>query len=157
MSANIKIRDLTSADWTSWQRLAMIYVRDHEMGHPADAIGPTFDRLTDLEIPSVRGLLIFVDGVARGFLHFMTHSYCWRKEDVTYVQDLFVEEAARGQGLARKLMARVYQEADQAGTSQVYWLALTGNKPARGLYDQIGQVQDLVQYRRLNLTEAWHR
>jgi GNAT superfamily N-acetyltransferase len=65
------------------------------------------------------------------------------------LQDLFVAEVARGQGLGRALIEAVYREARAAGASRVYWLTHETNATARALYDKLADRPGFIQYRKL--------
>jgi GNAT superfamily N-acetyltransferase len=56
------------------------------------------------------------EGRLVGIAHFLFHSNIWRDE-VCYLQDLFVDEAARGQGAARALIDAVAAAAKKHGAS----------------------------------------
>ncbi|WP_275901636.1 GNAT family N-acetyltransferase [Paenibacillus sp. SYP-B3998] len=52
-----------------------------------------------------------------GIAHYLFHRTIWMK-DACYLQDLFVNEAARGHGVARALIERVAQSARGAERPQ---------------------------------------
>lgn len=81
-----------------------------------------------------------------GIVHYMFHRSCWTEGPYCYLQDLFVTEDARGQGLGRALIEAVADAAKQHNASQVYWLTQHFNKQARHLYDQVADVTPFVKY-----------
>jgi ribosomal protein S18 acetylase RimI-like enzyme len=70
------------------------------------------------------------------------HRYC-------YLEDLFVAEAARGRGLGRTLIEAVYEKAQAANASRVYWLTQASNAEARMLYDKVADNLGFIQYRKV--------
>lgn len=54
------------------------------------------------------------------------------------LNDLFVPEAHRGQGIARRLMARALVEAKARGITHLEWMTQTSNVTAQRLYEQLG-------------------
>ena len=65
-----------------------------------------------------------------------------------YLQDLYVSDTLRGQGIGRLLIEAVYDEADKRGVPTVYWLTQDFNKPARLLYDKIATLTPFIKYNR---------
>lgn len=56
----------------------------------------------------------------------------------TYVQQVYVAEAARRQGVAQHLMRGVARAAKAAGSTRIEWSTAPGNVAARALYDGLG-------------------
>lgn len=89
-----------------------------------------------------------VDGLVRGLVHSIDQRSCWFAEPVCYLQDLFVEPAARGQRLGRMLIEHVYARAKARGCARVHWLTHESNTEAMKLYDRIADKPGFVQYRK---------
>lgn len=83
-----------------------------------------------------------------GLAHYLFHRSTIMVEPTCYMQDLFTSEAARGQGVGRRLIEAVYGQAAQAGSSAVYWHTHASNSTARRLYDQVATATGFVVYRR---------
>ncbi len=62
------------------------------------------------------------------------------------MQDLFVDEAARGLGVAQALIEQVAQAAHQRGAPKLYWLTHQTNARARRLYDRVAQHHGFLRY-----------
>ena len=56
----------------------------------------------------------------------------------TYVQQVYVRQAARRLGVAQELMAEVARAAKAAGSTRVEWSTARDNTAARSLYDGLG-------------------
>jgi len=86
-----------------------------------------------------------LDGNLVGIAHFLVHAST-TSPDVCYLQDLFTAPAARGQGVARALIAAVRTWAGDHGCSRVYWHTKEDNATARRLYDQVAENRGFIQY-----------
>ncbi len=56
----------------------------------------------------------------------------------TYVQQVYVGQAARRLGIAQELMAEVARAAKAAGSTSIEWSTSRENTAARALYDGLG-------------------
>jgi len=81
-----------------------------------------------------------------GFAICVLHEGTWVTQPLCYLEDLFVDDAARGKGAGRALIEAIINEAREKGWSKVYWVTREGN-PARALYDKLAVVDDYVRYR----------
>jgi GNAT superfamily N-acetyltransferase len=86
----------------------------------------------------VHVFLAEVDGAVRGVaLWFLTYS-TWTGRPSLYLEDLFVEEAARGTGAGRALFGALAREAKARGCARMDWAVLDWNEPARDFYKALG-------------------
>lgn len=70
-------------------------------------------------------------------LWFQTYS-TWTGKPSLYLEDLYVDDAARGRGVARALMRRLAQEAKTRGCARIDWSVLDWNVEAMAFYERIG-------------------
>jgi GNAT superfamily N-acetyltransferase len=75
-----------------------------------------------------------VVGMALWFLNFST----WRGTHGVYLEDLYVQPAARGAGHGRALLASLAAVARDNGYSRLEWAVLDWNEPAIGFYRSLG-------------------
>lgn len=73
-------------------------------------------------------------GVALWFLNFST----WTGRPGLYLEDLYVDEDARGAGAGRALLTALAREAAARGCARMEWSVLDWNEPAMGFYRRIG-------------------
>jgi GNAT superfamily N-acetyltransferase len=144
----ILLRPVERRDEAAWRNLWQGYLAFYEAELPEAVTAATFARITSDDPKTMRGLLLEADGQAAGFVHYVHHPTCWKVEDVTYLQDLFVSPDIRGRHLGRALIGAVYDRADAAGAPAVYWLTQEFNTVARRLYDRIGVLTPFIEYDR---------
>jgi GNAT superfamily N-acetyltransferase len=56
-----------------------------------------------------------------GFAICLVHEATWVKEPVCYLEDLFLDEAARGQGIGKALLDDLVTKARSNGWARLYW------------------------------------
>lgn len=145
---DVTLRPIRAADEADWRRLWSAYLAFYKTELPEAVYASTFARLLGDDPMDPKGFLAVVDGQAMGLVHYLTHRHCWKVENVCYLQDLYVDPAARGTGLARRLIEAVYAAADANGTPAVYWLTQEFNVEGRRLYDRIGKLTPFIRYNR---------
>ncbi|SEA15041.1 GNAT family N-acetyltransferase [Rubrimonas cliftonensis] len=141
------IRPLKAQDEGDWRRLWADYLAFYETTRPDSVFRATFTRLLDAAEP-MRGLVAVADGRVVGLAHLIFHRHCWSEGDTCYLQDLYVDQDMRGEGLGRKLIEACYAEADAAGAVTVYWMTQEFNYAARMLYDRVGVRTPFIKYQR---------
>lgn len=130
-------------DFAAWKTLAVAYKTFYETTLPDAAYQHAWQRLQAEDRIHAWGAK--VDGQLVGVAHYLFHSSTWA-QDVCYLQDLFVAESARGQGVARALIEQVARTAQARGASRYYWLTHHTNARARRLYDRVAAHHGFVRY-----------
>ena len=148
MTNALQIRPVTAQDHDLWLPLWEGYQRFYHADIPAETTALTWSRFLDPREPMFAALAWDGDQ-AVGLVHFIYHRSCWTAGNYCYLQDLFVNGERRGQGVGRKLIEHVYQQAEEAGCSRVHWLTHETNQDAMKLYDRIASKSGFVQYRKL--------
>ena len=144
----IEIRPIGKDERVNWEVLWQGYLRFYESSQTADATDAAWLRIHDPAEP-MHGLGAYVNGRLLGIVHYLFHRSFWTIGNYCYLQDLFVSEDARGNGVGRALIEAVYEQARGAGASRVYWLTQESNVAARALYDQVAERSGFIQYRRI--------
>lgn len=67
-----------------------------------------------------------------------------------WLDDLFVEEEARGDGVGRRLLAAVARLAVDRGARSLWWGVRSGNRKARAFYATLGAQDDDARILELN-------
>lgn len=106
-----------------------------------DAVQTTEAMLTETLFganPQVFAFLAELDGKVVGLaLWFLTYS-TWTGQPSLYLEDLFVDDDARGKGIARALMTRLAQEAKARDCARMDWAVLDWNVDAMAFYETLG-------------------
>jgi GNAT superfamily N-acetyltransferase len=145
-NATFEVRPLVNSDFDEWLRLWRGYQEFYHVEIAPDVSRVTWVRLLDRSEP-MHGAVAVSGGQTIGLVHFIYHRSCWTTGNYCYLQDLFVNGDARGQGTGRALIEYVYKRARAAGCSRVHWLTHESNKTAMRLYDRIAERPGFVQYR----------
>jgi GNAT superfamily N-acetyltransferase len=85
----------------------------------------------------VEALIAEIEHKPVGFTLFFPNYSTWEGKPGLYIEDIFVEESARGTGLGRMLIAAVAKIAHSRGCARIDLAVLDWN-PARGFYNRIG-------------------
>ena len=140
--ASLAVRDIAPEDYEGWKPLwdgyNAFYGREGATALPAEVTRTTWQRFFDPAEP-VFGLVADDGGRIVGITHYLYHRSTTATQRVCYLQDLFTVDAARGQGVARKLIEAVGAEAKKAGAPRLYWHTRESNTVARILYDKVAQ------------------
>lgn len=139
----VTVRPLAATDHDAWLILARGYKAFYETETTAAEFETAWRRLIDGD--GVHGLGAFVDGRMVGLVHHLFHTSVWARQ-VCYLQDLFTAPEARGQGVARALIAAVAAAAREAGAARCYWLTRENNRTARALYDKVATFHGFIRY-----------
>jgi GNAT superfamily N-acetyltransferase len=135
-------------DRARWAALWRGYLAFYGTTRDAATYDAAFAQLMSGDPQAFHGLLAWRGAEAVGLVHWVWHPHMWRPEGIHYLQDLYVAPEARGTGAGRRLIEAVYDAADAAGASGVYWLTQEGNAVGRRLYDRIGVATDFIRYDR---------
>jgi GNAT superfamily N-acetyltransferase len=152
MSGELSVRFVVREDYQQWLPLwdgyNGFYGRSGATALSPETTGMTWARFFDAYEP-VHGLVAESDGQLLGLTHYLFHRNTTAIEPLCYLQDLFTSDAARGRGIGRALINRVYQQARLAGSSRVYWQTHQTNLTAMQLYDKVAERSGFVVYLKL--------
>lgn len=152
MLKNLIIRPISQSDYNQWLPLwdgyNAFYGRSGATALPQEITKTTWDRFFD-ETEPVYALVAEIDGKLVGLTHYLFHRSTTQIQPVCYLQDLFTDQAERGHGIGRALINGVYERAQLAGSSRVYWLTHNTNATAMMLYDKVADNSGFVVYRKI--------
>ncbi len=141
------IAPLSKADYDAWLKLWQNYLTFYETRLPPSTTEKTWRNLLDDDMP-IYGFGAWQDEMLVGITHVVLHPNTWNTTECCYLEDLYVSEAVRGQGVGRALIEQVYEFANEKNCNRVYWTTQEDNATARKLYDVIATKTDMVQYRK---------
>ncbi len=135
---------LTEADRARWTVLWTAYLDFYSTVLPQAQFDYTWSRLMAGE--RLKGFALRSGGTITGIVHYLFHESAWTPTPLCYLQDLFVDPAARGTGGGRKLIEAVAEEARAAKSTRLYWMTQTHNDTARLLYDRLAKHNGFIRY-----------
>ncbi|MGW1272508.1 N-acetyltransferase family protein [Streptomyces sp. NPDC002491] len=139
----IETGSLGPQDRAAWEALARGYKTFYRTEVPDEGYETMWRRLR--EGTEVHAVAARAEGRLVGIAHFLFHATAW-SADSCYLQDLYVDEAVRGRGVARVLIERVAVAARERGAARLYWTTQEGNATARALYDKVAEFRGFVRY-----------
>ena len=142
----ISIRPLQARDEAAWRRLWTAYLDVYGATVSSEATDQTWSRILDPS-SSMFGRIATHEGTTVGFAICVVHEGTWSVTPICYLEDLFVDPAARGAGVGRALLDDLVALGSQNLWSSLYWHTRADNAPARKLYDRYVQADDFVRYR----------
>ena len=151
MTDSIAVRALRRDDLAAWQRLwdgyNEFYGRTGATALAPEITRATWSRFFDAYEP-VHALVAEEAGTLLGLVHFLYHRSTTDIAPVCYLQDLFTAPEARGKGIGRALILRVYEHAETSGAPEVYWQTHETNVGAMKLYDKVAAKSGFLVYSR---------
>jgi GNAT superfamily N-acetyltransferase len=142
----ITIVDLAPHHQAAFLPLWQDYLRYYNVNLADEVTTATWTRLMSPDSP-MTGRLALLDGVPMGFALHLHHPSTWVAGDDCYLEDLFVDDRARGQGLGRALIDDLVVIARAKGWHRLYWHTDEGNTRARALYDSYVPSDGHIRYR----------
>jgi GNAT superfamily N-acetyltransferase len=146
--AEVIVTPFVAADRDRWAELWRGYLDFYETQLLPENYDHTWRRLTAAESP-IRGLGARLDSATAplvGIVHYLFHAHAWSTREVCYLQDLFVDPAARRAGIGGKLIEAVAAIARQRDCLRLYWTTKEDNTIARSLYDRIARFNGFIRY-----------
>jgi GNAT superfamily N-acetyltransferase len=141
------IRAVIASDRPEWDSLWAGYLAFYKTKLTEEQTELTWQRILD-QNHGIHGIVAVVDGQIVGLAHFsFTHS-TWSPEPDLYLEDLFVDESVRGQGIGKALILTLSEYAAAEGSKVVWWQTQAANETARRLYDSVGELSEFVKYTR---------
>lgn len=140
------VRPAAPGDEPAWRRLWAAYLAFYRAEAPEATVAGTWARILDPEGP-IHALVAERDGAVVGICNYLLHPSTWDPRPACYLQDLFVDPAARGGGAARALILGCEADARARGAFRLYWLTQEFNAPARSLYDTLAARTSFIVYR----------
>ncbi len=135
-----------AAHEAEWRRLWAGFLDYYEMNLAPEVTDFTWQRLMDPSCP-MKARLAFAGPRVLGFAIHQHHPSTWVMGDDCYLEDLFVDPAARGQGVGRALIDDLAALARMRGWKRLYWNTEITNAAARKLYDSITPDDGHIRYR----------
>lgn len=144
--ADLDIRDLAEGDEMRWRELWAGYNAFYQASVADDVTAATWRRLMTPG-SGIGGRVAASGGSVAGFSIHVLHPSTWTLAPCCYLEDLFVDPGARGQGIGHALIRDLIDLGRERGWSRLYWHTRADNETARRLYDSFAAADDFVRYR----------
>ena len=144
----VAVRSVATEDRSQWERLFAAYGVFYETEFDADVLAGVWGWLTD-DTHEVSAL-VAVDGTGAlvGFAHYRRLADTFTAASGWFLDDLYVDPAARGAGAATALIDAVAAHAAANGGGTLRWITAADNHTAQRVYDRIATRATWVTYER---------
>lgn len=141
----MRIRALQAADRAAWERLYAGYAAFYRVNQTPEMRETVWGWLRDPAHGS-EALVAEVDGAVVGLAHFRPFARPLSASIGGFLDDLFVDPAARGTGSAEALLQALATEGRSRGWTVIRWITADDNYRARGLYDRVAEKTKWLTY-----------
>ena len=141
-----EIRPAQASDKERWLVLWQGYLDFYKTVLTSQQSELTWSRIMDPEF-NMKCAVAVQDGQVIGFTTYNLQNSTWSANGHCYLEDLFVDPAARGTGAGRALIDYVKDFAISNKCSRLYWNTDEDNATARKLYDTYTLESGKRQYR----------
>ena len=135
------IRAISLEDRDAWALLFVAYGAFYETDFSPEVVESTWLRLVT-EGSGIDALVAEVDGKVVGFAHYRSHPDTFSTGRDWFLDDLYTDPGARGQGVATQLIEHVKNLAD--GTLR--WITDETNTTAQRVYEKVAKRTTWVTY-----------
>ena len=143
---NTEIRPAQASDKERWLVLWQGYLDFYKTVLTSQQSELTWSRIMYPEF-NMKCAVAVQDGQVIGFTTYNLQNSTWSANGHCYLEDLFVDPAARGTGAGRALIDYVKDFAISNKCSRLYWNTDEDNATARKLYDTYTLESGKRQYR----------
>ena len=143
---DITIASPREADKQDWRRLYEGYATFYKMPMNDEIADRVWSWLHDKD--HVLEALVARDGSGRlvGLAHFRPMPRPLTGTTAGFLDDLFVDPAARGREIGERLIKAMAEEGRRRGWTLIRWLTADDNYRARGRYDQVAKRTMWITY-----------
>lgn len=139
------VRPLEAADEPRWRELFTAYREFYNLEPSDDIVARVWSWLMDPAHESF-GLVAEADGELLAIGHYRQFARPSTGSVGIWLDDLFTVPAARGRGVARAILQRLSEMAQEQGCSVVRWITAEDNHQAQLLYSQVATRTRWVTY-----------
>lgn len=143
-----RIISLSDISFEQWLPLWQGYLTFYQSTLSDDQTKLSWERITNPKQTDMFGFAIQMDDQVVGFVHLISHMSMWTSLPYCYLQDLYVKDSYRNQGLAHQLIKHSYAICKEK-FDRVYWLTHENNQTAQLLYDRIATQTGFIQYKKM--------
>lgn len=135
---SLLIRDARPGDAPLVHAFIMKLAVYEKLGHEVVATPQSIDETLFCELPKAFCLIAEYEGEAAGIaLYFYNYSTFLGRHGI-YLEDLFVDEAFRGKGIGKGLLAELAARTVDQNCGRLEWSVLDWNTPSIDFYKSLG-------------------
>lgn len=142
----ITIRPIAEKDHARWLELWRGYCLFYGAEPDPVVTDHTWQRMTDGSGRVIGAVAVDENDHVIGIANYLLHENTSTLAPVCYLQDLFVDPAARGDGVGKHMLEWLSAEMKRHGWARVYWATKENNYRARGLYDKFTPHSGFLRY-----------
>lgn len=139
------IRKPTEADRAAWEILYAGYAAFYKVAQTTEMRATVWGWIQD-PAQQTEGLVAETGSQLIGLAHFRPYARPLSASTGGFLDDLFVDPAARGSGAAKALIDAVCDVGQVRGWTVIRWITAEDNYRARGLYDRVAERTKWVTY-----------
>ena len=139
------VAPLRHTDRQRWGELYAAYARFYEVEQTEEMRERAWSWLVD-SAHEATGLGARTDGELVGIAHLRPFARPLAAASGLYLDDLFVDPAARSSGVGARLLEAARTLARENGHGVVRWITASDNATARRLYDGVAEATEWVTY-----------
>ena len=143
---SVTIRDLSPGDRAEWDRLYAGYAAFYKVDQTAAMRDTVWGWLMDADHDTCGLAACDGEGAVIGLAHYRAFARPLSASTGGFLDDLFVDPAARGSGAADALIGALRDVGRARGWSVIRWITADNNYRARGVYDRIAARTPWVTY-----------
>ena len=143
--ADVIVRPLEASDESAWRALWQGFQQHFSGAVPPAVSRQAWDMLLDPAQP-LHGLIAARKDDPCGLVHYSFTPFAWTASPVCFLQDLYVDDAVRGSGAGRALVRAVYEAAEAAGASNVFWLSDAHDERLKAFYRSVAVETPFVRF-----------
>ena len=133
---NLIIRPAAPGDRGGWEPLYLGYGDFYKVAMKAESLETVWGWIHD-PAHVVEALVAERDGALVGLAHFRAMPSPLRATTIGFLDDLFVDPAARGAKVGERLLDRLNEISAARGWNKIRWITGDDNYRARTLYDRL--------------------
>ena len=130
------IREIQLKDKEQWEKLYRGYADFYKVEMNNKILQTVWNWLHDKN-HEVNGVVYEVDGNIVGLAHYRRMPSPLRRQDIGFLDDLFVDPEYRGQKIGKKLLNKIKEISKANNWNLVRWQTDEDNFTAKKLYDKV--------------------
>jgi GNAT superfamily N-acetyltransferase len=138
MASDFTLRDASPADVPVVVHFVRALAEYEKLLHEAKGTEADFAEALFGPTPRAAAIIAEADGKAVGLCVWHRTFSTFTARHGIWVEDVFVEPAYRGRGIARAIFRRLARQVKEEGGSRLEWNVLDWNEPAIGAYRAMG-------------------